>query len=202
MKKLYTLIFTSAFSVLAMNTNATTFNVTVGPSNTLTYSPNNITNVVVGDDIVFTLATGTHTVTSTSVPVGAAPLSSGTLSSSGTTSYTYHVTEAGTYNYHCQFHGSMTGSFTVSATGIPDPTVSLLTSVYPSPFKDKVTVKYNGIEKIEFMNVVGELVKTIDIDTQEGKLDVYFDNLPAGIYFYRTYKEGMVAETRKIVKGK
>jgi hypothetical protein len=50
--------------------------------------------------------------------------------------------------------------------------------------------------------MLGEQVKNLEITTQEGKLDVYFDTLPAGVYFYRTYKEGMVVETRKIVKAK
>jgi plastocyanin len=200
MKKLYTLIFASAFTLFSLNGNAATINVAVANFN---FTPATFT-AVVGDVIVFTLVSGSHNVTSPAggVPAGAAPIASGSMSSIGQT-YSYTVTMAGTYGYQCTIHPTtMIGGFTASATGIEDQASNLLTSVYPSPFKDKVTVKYNGIEKIEFMNVVGELVKSVTIDSQEGKLDVYFDNLPAGIYFYRTYKEGLVVETRKVVKAK
>jgi plastocyanin len=201
MKKLYSLFFASAFTLAAVHSNAAIINVSVASN---TFTPANFT-AVVGDVIVFTLASGTHNVTSSAAaePAGAAIISSGTMSTPGMT-YSYTVTVAGAYNYVCTFHASsgMVGGFTASATGILDPSVNLLTSVYPSPFRDKVTVKYNGVEKIEFINMVGEQVKAVEIDTQEGKLDVDMETLPAGVYFYRTYKEGVVVETRKIVKAK
>jgi plastocyanin len=203
MKKLYSLLFIIAFSFISINLNAVTINVSVGPSGTNTFSPNNFT-AVVGDDIVFTLASGVHNVTTAGgvLPAGAATISSGTMSTPGQT-YTYNVTVAGNYGFMCTIHGSsMVGGFVASATGIVDPTVNLLTSVFPSPFKEKITVKYSGIESIEFINVVGEKVKTVEMPSAEGKVEVDFDNLPAGIYFYRTYKEGAVYETRKIVKAK
>jgi len=199
MKKLYSLIIASAFTFASVNSNAATINVSVASNS---FTPATFT-AVVGDVIVFTLVSGTHNVTGSAAtePAGAAIISSGTMSTVGAT-YSYTVTVAGNYGYQCTFHSGMIGGFTASATGIADPSVNLLTSVYPSPFKDKVTVKYNGIEKIEFINIVGEQLKSIDIDTQEGKLDVYLETLPAGVYFYRTYKEGMIVETRKIVKAK
>jgi plastocyanin len=199
MKKLYSLIFASAFSVISAN--AAVINVAVS---SFAFTPQTFT-AVVGDQIVFTLVSGTHDVTSPmgGVPAGALPISSGTMTSPGQT-YTYTVTLPGNYGYQCTIHPTtMFGGFTATGiAGIGDNVSNLLTSVYPSPFRDKVTVKYNGIEKIEFVNIVGELVKTLSIDTQEGKLDVYFDTLPAGVYFYRTYKEGAIVETRKIVKAK
>jgi plastocyanin len=199
MKKIYTLIFASAF-LLFTNVNATTHNVSVTNNS---FTPNNIPNAVIGDVIVWTFNAGTHTTTSTTatIPAGALPWDSGNRTS-GT--YSYTITTAGTYNYGCTLHATMgmIAQFTVSAVGILEPATDLLTQVYPNPFSDKLTVKFNGIEKIEFVNILGEKVKSVTMDSQEGKLDVYFDNLPAGVYFYSTYKEGNIVESRKLVKAR
>jgi plastocyanin len=198
MKKLYSLIIISIFFLSAAKLNAATIPVTI---QSFSFSPATFT-AVVGDDIVFTLINGTHSVVSTSVPGGASAMASGTMTTTSNTTYTYTVAFSGTYTFKCGFHSSMVGGFTASALGVVDPSLNLLTSVYPSPFKEKVTVKYNGIESIEFMDIVGEKIKTIEMVSNEGKLEVDFDNLPAGVYFYRTYKDGVVFETRKIVKAK
>ena len=210
MKKIYTFIFASAFALLSMNTNATTINVTVGPGGTNAFNPNTFA-AVVGDVVVWTLQSGTHTVNSistplSSVPAGAAAISSGTMSTIGST-YSYTITVVGTYGYQCNFHGNlaggtgMIGGFTVSSTGIIDPATNLLTSAYPNPFSDKVTLKYTGIQSVEVFNVVGEKVKSMELSATEAKVDLDFTGFPAGIYFYRTYKEGTIVETRKIVKA-
>lgn len=76
------------------------------------FSPNNIPNVIVGDTIRWEWVNNSHTTTSVSVPPGAAtwdnPLNS------GSPSFEYPVTVAGTYNYKCIPHESfgMTGTFT------------------------------------------------------------------------------------------
>lgn len=201
MKKLYSLLIASTFTLFSLHSNAATINVTVS---NFAFTPSTFT-AVVGDVIVYTLTTGTHNVTTAGgvLPAGAATISSGTLSTPGQ-SYSYTVTVAGNYGYNCTFHPTtMLGGFTATtATGIVDPATDLITQVYPSPFRDKLTVKYNGIELIEFYNVVGEKVKSILTESVEAKIDVNFDNLPSGIYFYRTYKDGIVVETRKIVKAK
>lgn len=203
MKKLYSLIFASTFTAFSLS--AATVPVGVGTNGSGAanqFFPMTVT-ATVGDVIQFILASGVHDVTGVSIPGGASAMNSGTMSTVGQM-YNYTVNVAGTYTYRCSIHGaSMSGTITVSAVGINDPNGnSMLTNVYPSPFRDKVTVKYNGIEKIEFVNIVGELVKSVEIDSEEGKLDLYFDTLPAGVYFYRTYREGLIVETRKIVKAK
>lgn len=197
MKKLYSLIIASAITI-----SASAVNIPVSVAN-FSFTPQTFT-AVVGDVIVFTLVSGSHNVTSPTggVPAGAAPMFSGPMTTPGQT-YSYPVTVAGNYGYQCTNHPTtMIGGFTASATGVADPSVSFVTSVYPSPFRDKVTVKYNGIESIEFVNIVGEKVKQVEIETMEGKVDVDLETLPSGIYFYRTYKEGVIVETRKIVKAK
>jgi plastocyanin len=195
MKKLYTLILsTFAFA----SANAAIINVTVASNN---FTPATFT-ANVGDQVIWTLASGVHNVTSASVPGGASSFSSGTLSTVGQT-FSYTITVAGNYGYQCTFHTGMVGGFNVTATSIAEPATDLITNAYPNPFKDKLTIKYGkGIEKIEVFNVVGEKVKSIEVNSPDFKVEIDFEALPSGIYFYRTYNEGTIIETRKVVKAK
>lgn len=79
------------------------------------FSPANINNVQIGDVIRWVWVSGFHTTTSTTIPVGAASWDSPITSGSPTFEYT--VTVAGSYNYVCTPHAGigMVGSFTVSA---------------------------------------------------------------------------------------
>ena len=200
MKKLYSLIFTLAFALLSISSNATTFTVNVANNS---FTPNNF-NAVIGDIVTWHLIAGTHTATSVSVPTGAAIWDSGTLTS---TDYSYTITTAGNYVYWCTFHGpgGMGGGFVVTATGIIEPATNLITNAYPNPFNDKITFKYNGIngiQSLEVFNVIGDKVKAMELSANETKTEIDFAGFPAGIYFYRTYnKEGTIVETRKIVKA-
>jgi plastocyanin len=200
MKKLYSLICATALTTYSF---AATVSIAVGvnsggtPANVFT--PSSVT-CNVGDQLSFILASGTHNVTSTSVPGGAAAMSSGTMSTPGQM-YNYTVTVAGVYNYGCTFHAGMVGTATASAAaGIADPTVDLLTQAYPNPFNEKMTLKYNGIDKVEFFNVVGEKVASFKLTDADGKAEFDLSDLSAGVYFYRTYREGTIVETRKVVK--
>jgi plastocyanin len=203
MKKLYSSIIALALVLVSMNANAVTITVLVGSGGN-NFSPQAF-SATVGDVIHFEWASGFHDVTQNSAPAGAAAITSpGTLDSSGDF-FDYTVTVAGTYTYYCSIHGiaSMNGGFNATAaTSITEPNVDLTTHAYPNPFMDKITFKYNGISSIEILNVLGAQVKTIQMPTLEGKMDVDFEGLPAGAYFFRTYKDGVIQETRKIVKSK
>lgn len=198
MKKLYTLILSSFFAV---GMNAAVINVTVGASGN-NFSPATF-SANIGDQVIWTLSSGVHNVTSATVPSGASSFSSGTMSTVGQT-FSYTITHAGTYGYSCTFHTGMVGGFNVTATTILEPATDLLTNAYPNPFSDKLTIKYGkGIEKIEVYNVVGEKVKTVEnMNPAESKVEMDFETMAAGVYFYRTYSNGNVIETRKIVKSK
>lgn len=199
MKKIYSLITAFFFSLVSMNVNAVTISVDVS---NFAFSPSSFT-ANVGDVVMFMVSSGTHSVASTSVPSGAAAISSGTMTTTTNSMYDYVITKSGNYSYHCLFHSSMIATFTVtSPMGITAPSIDIFTSVYPSPFKEKVNVKYKGVESIEFFNIVGEKIISVELPSYEGKLEVDTEALPAGIYFYRTYKDGVVFETKKIVKAK
>ncbi len=206
MKKIYSLICASVLTLFSINASAATVNVGVGVNASLapanTFNPSAVT-CNVGDTIRFVLAAGVHTATSTSVPGGAAPISSGTMSTVGQV-YKYGVTVAGAYAYICSIHGAgMAGTINAAGTaGVVTPTVDLITTAYPNPFKDKLTLKYNAIESIDLFNIVGEKVKTVELPSAENKIEIDLSDLIAGVYFIRTYREGIVVETKKIVKAK
>lgn len=204
MKKIYTILCASALTFVSTVANATMHYVAVGVNSssvpTMAFTPNALT-ANVGDTVTFVLAAGTHNVTSTSVPSGAATMSSGTLSTPGQT-YVYPITQAGTYNYTCTFHAGMNGTINATATGVTEYHANWATTAYPNPFTNKLTMSYSGVESVSFLNVVGELVKQVTFTSTEGKTEIDFEGLPAGIYFYRTYKEGEVVETKKLIKTK
>lgn len=77
------------------------------------FTPANI-NVMVGDTVIWTWGSGTHTTTSTSVPLGADSWDSPMDISNRT--FQYVVTIEGSYNYWCSIHApSMAGTITASA---------------------------------------------------------------------------------------
>jgi len=202
MKKLYTIICASALTLLTLNANATMHNVAVGAAGN-SFIPNT-GSFTVRDTVHFIMGSSTvqHNVTGTSVPAGAAQISSGTLTTAFQI-YNYPITVAGTYSYACTFHSGMTGTFTATAgSGITDPTQSLVTTAYPSPFTSNLTFTYNGVDKISVFNVLGEQVKSVETGGNFGTIEMNFDEMSSGIYFYRTYKDGAIFETRKIVKSK
>ena len=196
MKKLYSVIFASTLALFSFNANAVTINVSVGGA-TNVFTPSNFT-AAIGDVVVWTWMGGTHNVTSGFVPGGAASFASPTQAS-GT--YSYTITTAGSYGYGCSLHlPGMTGTFTVTAAGIADPRVDLLTVAYPNPFHNKLTIKYNGVESVEFYNIVGEKVKSFELSAIENKTEIDLTDLASGVYFLRTYREGNIVETKKVVK--
>jgi len=201
MKKIYYLF--TLFIALSIAAKAVTHNITVNSN--FTFTPSFISGVVVGDVITWTLGpgAGTHTTTSQSVPSGASAWNSGTLTS---TPYSYTVPQAGSYIYACTYHVGnnppMAGTWNATTTvGITEPVTNLITNVYPNPFSEKITIKYNGIESIEVFNIVGGKVKSMELSSAQNKAEIDFAGFPAGVYFYRTYKEGIIVETRKIVKA-
>jgi|GEM_PF-1001951 len=200
MKKIYSLIFASALTLISLNLSAV--NIAVSVTNNA-FSPTNF-NAVVGDVITWTWNSSgmTHNVTGQQIPAGAAAISSGNMSS-GT--YTYTITTAGNYGYSCTIHAlsGMVGGFAVSTTtGISAPSTNLLTTAYPNPCNDKLTIKCSGIESIDVFNLIGEKVKTVELAATESKIEIDFSNLPSGMYFYRAYKDGIIVETKRIVKSK
>ena len=110
------LLLSAAICCITATSFATTHTITAGGTS---FSPPSGVTVNLGDTVKWVWSSGTHTSTSTTIPSGAASWS-GNLNS-GSTSFIYVPTVAGTYNYQCNFHFSMgmTGVFTVvGSTGV------------------------------------------------------------------------------------
>lgn len=138
MKKIYVAILVSFTSLLA---SATVHTVTVGPSS---FNPPTVT-AVCGDTVAWVLASGSHTTTSTSVPVCATAWNANINST--TPAFAIVVPCAGTYNYHCTPH-LFTGVINVTCTtGIEGVSANEdAPSVYPNP-------SANGIFNVTFGDV-------------------------------------------------
>ena len=192
MKKIITLFsgFILLIGVLTTtDANATKWVVTVQD---FFFSPANLPNVVVGDTIEWEWVNGDHTTTSTTIPAGAATWNA-TLSSTNT-SFEYHVTVAGTYNYQCDFHVSldMTGSFTAAASsGVGDNATVPFITISPNPFKDVVKIQFadknSSLKQIMIYDLTGKVVKTLTINTQNANSSLTYDlrDLDKGLYLFR-----------------
>ncbi|MBV6479895.1 MAG: hypothetical protein HGGPFJEG_02699 [Ignavibacteria bacterium] len=129
---LFALLTVLTFSVSA---NATT--VTVIAQN-FSFNPANI-NVNVGDTVKFQWAEGSHTTTcdgifpGTVLPSGAASWNASL--NSGSTTYLYKVTVAGTYNYVCQPHAPSMAGVIVASGGSGG---ALLTENFDYPAGDSL----------------------------------------------------------------
>ena len=139
MKK-YILLSVAIFGILAQSL-ATVHTVTVAD---FSFTPNSV-SAHVGDTIIWTWSSGTHTTTSTTIPAGAAIWNSNINSAS--TSFMYVPTVTGTYNYECTIHASMgmTGSFTVTTNaGIDEMAGSSWIKVFPNPVSTLLHVQFSA----------------------------------------------------------
>ncbi len=192
MKKLYALFAPLTFAIVSP---ATIHTVSVSD---FAFTPSSVT-AVCGDTIAWVWQSGSHTTTSTTIP-GCATAWNSPINSS-MLAYAIVIPCAGTYNYKCNFHANMTGTITATCTGgINDPKLNVSSQLFPNPFTGKVTIKYHNADEVRFTNVVGEAIKTVKLDKSQSQAEIDLADLPSGVYFYSALKEGMYAETRKIIK--
>ena len=195
-------------SLMGVNSaNATVHIITaVGvPTNPEAFLPA-ITNANCGDTIKWVQGSGTqeHTAVSTTIPNGAQPWSSGTLNTAG---FKYIVTKAGTYNYTCHPSGTnpaghMAAKIVVTcATGVPSVDENHFSTAFPNPFSNTLTIEAADADIINLYNITGEKIKSVSLKNGETKFEINTNELTNGIYFYCIVKEGVIVETRKIVKN-
>lgn len=192
MKK--TIYLTLLFCVLlAATALATTHTVTVA---NYQFTPSNVT-AQVGDTIVWTWVNGDHTTTSTSVPASATPWDEPI--SSTNTSYSYKLSVAGTYNYHCTPHApNMAGTITVqAATAVQEQAAASKLVLYPNPAA--------GAFSLDLSTMTGEVTITIadaagrvarSIKTAGGHATtIMTGGIPAGFYTVRaaSHERGLAA---------
>jgi plastocyanin len=194
MKKIYTLI---AAIVISLGAQAALHTVQVA---NFSFSPANIT-AVCGDSILWVWASGSHTTTSTSVPSCATSWSAPINSS--IPAYGIVIACAGTYSYTCSFHPSMLGTITATCSvGIDEPQQNISTLVYPNPFNSQITLVNHHADAVRITDVTGQVVKAIALNTSGDKSEINLDALEPGMYFLTTLSEGVIRETKKIMKTK
>lgn len=197
MKKIYILF---AFLLTASFSKATTHLVVASG---MSFTPASVT-AVCGDTIKWMLAniSESHTTTSMSVPAGAAGWGSNLNSTN--TSFAYKLTVAGTYSYVCTIHVSsgMFGVINVTCPqGVADVNSNYCSAAYPMPFSTHFTIESSDADLITFYNIFGERLKTINVQSGQSRTEVNTAELATGIYFYSILREGVVIETRKVVKN-
>ena len=75
------------------------------------------------------------------------------------------------------------------------------TKAYPIPFSNSVTIEYINADQIFVYNSLGEMIKQQRLISGQSKVELDFASFSNGIYFYRIIKEGVIVETKKLVKN-
>lgn len=195
MKKLILL----AIIVFFTSTSQATIHVIRVWNGYLQFLPADVPNVILGDTIQWLpldAPTMTHTVTSDSIPTGAASFDQ-IWKLPADTFFQYVPQVVGVYKYVCTPHApGMAGYFTVSAATSVDEqsNTEKKLSVYPNPTYDNLYLKKLN-SKIDY-RVYGINGKTVLSGTSNNKIDV--SGLNKGIYFIEIFGER--PQTIKIVK--
>lgn len=146
------------------------------------FSPSSFT-AIVGDTVMWVWGNGTHTTTSTSVPAGANSWDSPINSSS--TSFTYVIAVAGTYNFKCTIH-SFTGTFTASAassSSVGAVNESQAINIFPNPVSRLLNVQFNlpGLpESIMLYDLNGKQI--LKKENPAPQVDLDLSAIPSGKY--------------------
>ncbi len=137
----------------------------------------------------------------------------------GHQSHTLPTLAAGTYEYHCQFHGAagmigMSGRIVVTAapTGLSaDVPYQAVLTAYPNPLSasrdGRLTLTFNqranADGKVRLLNVIGRTVREAPLRrtdaTAENRVTFDVADLPAGLYFYSLQQGDRIVETKRLM---
>ena len=200
MKKIFTLSFSVLLFLGLSKSQAVTF--TIGVQN-YSFSPATVT-VNTGDTIMWMWNGGSHTTTSTQIPIGATAWNASL--NSNESMFMYVPTIAGSYDYICQPHVSMGmgGHFTVvNTSGISEnhlEGVTLNTAVLGD---DQLLVKFNlptpSSVSVMLYNAIGNKVNTLLTSMKQpaGDYEEKFllPSLKSGVYVLQVQtSEGMLTK--------
>lgn len=99
----------------------------------------------------------------------------------------------------------------VRPSSVPSESIELsdmivLNQNVPNPFAEQTTISYIIPDYIEnaqiiFYDMNGKMLKTHIVKTRgEGRLTIYADDLSSGVYSYTLFVDGIVHETKKMIK--
>jgi len=209
MKKINLFLIAAGLLLLSQKGFAvTTHTILVGQSNNLTFSPNSITTVVVGDIIRWErLGTFSHTTTSVDVPLGAATWTSPLNST--TTFFEYTVTTAGEYRYQCNPHvaNGMVGGFQVSlTTDIQKGLIYNSLIISPNPSTDEIQVGFHSDQSFQatvlIFDATGNLKKEDKVRVKAGDNVISYNvsRFVKGTYIFNLLDGETALVAKKFIK--
>jgi len=92
-----------------------------------------------------------------------------------------------------------------SLTGVEDNVFDgvSISDAYPNPATGKVNFDFNlsGINhaSVKIINLLGSVVKNIDLTAGDNKTSIDVSDLPQGVYFYSVVANGNVYQTKKLI---
>jgi plastocyanin len=163
-------------------------------------------NATVGDTIHWTWVSGNHVVgvvNETDIPVGADTWNG--LINTNQHTFDHVVAIPGTYHYVCHPDAphNEDGYIVVSdaTTGIqsaePQNGSTLL---YPNPFTDELTFESSSANGMLIYDALGVRVASLSLITGRKAVGADLGRLPEGIYFCSILRNGVVIETKRVVK--
>jgi len=100
-------------------------------------------------------------------------------------------------------------NYEVTAVGLAklDAKNFILSNTVPNPATNNTTVKYNFASQpskasLKVFNMVGVMVKEIELEGLDGKAQIDVSNLSDGLYFYSLVVNDKIISTKKLVVGK
>lgn len=193
MNKIYVLLLVCGF-FQPFTINAITHSVQVGGM--VHFDPPSF-NANIGDTVTWSWVngTGSHTVTSVNIPLGAAAFNQALHS--GVPSFYYVITKGGQYNYQCNLHPTNTAQFSVSGVGLADQKPVEHFNVHCDGHH--VLVQFEILKTLSaellLSDLTGRTIKAISLNgllpgKHEERIEVDF--LPRGIYFALLRSEGIL----------
>ena len=91
-----------------------------------------------------------------------------------------------------------------SGVGINDSKPSVdVSSLYPNPANNKVSLNYNlngaSNARLEIRNILGSVVKSVEINETNGQISLDVSNLTNGVYFYSFIVNEVAIKSTKLV---
>ncbi|MFN7913141.1 MAG: tail fiber domain-containing protein, partial [Bacteroidota bacterium] len=109
-------------------------------------------------------------------------------------------------NSNVRLTGITGGTINQQNINLSDADVIVLNQNTPNPFAEQTTITYNVPAKYKFAQMVfktieGKIIRTVDITTKgRGQLNVFANDLSAGLYVYSLIVDGEIVDTKKMVK--
>ncbi|MBL0328260.1 MAG: tail fiber domain-containing protein [Bacteroidetes bacterium] len=101
-----------------------------------------------------------------------------------------------------------TSTTAIASVELSDVKSIVLDQNTPNPFAEQTSITYNltdGVQKAQmlFYNVDGKLINSVELDTKQGRgqLNVFASDLSNGMYTYTLVVDGIIIDSKRMVKS-